>query len=483
VIESRQRTINTFELELGRSRPRGRIEALLIQKDLSFAPFAFSHLRDSLAERSAVSTTGLASTVAPKILRVQRAERPLRCAFAMPVDILRAVSFLRRMFSSDYRSAVAAEAAGNVDLAAERYGLAGEHAGAVRMHLARAARAANRLAEIGALRDAMRWAGEDPALKKQAAAALGKALYEGAKAEGIATERDRAKVREAAELLVTGDEHALAGEALETINDHLAAATAYSAGGLVERMEQALAKDDDAASKARDEKDAFADYETAMRVGRRDDARTELVRAVAAATHAGEYRRKLDQLDTALLTAGRVELKRRGKQLIVVCAAPKLVLGRDQLCDLTLRAGGVSRQHAEIEHVDGQFVLRDLDSRNGTSVAGLPLAGRVPLVGMGRFGLGDECSLDFEQTGDHLIVRVANGMDRGVAMIAGFDGQRIDLTPLGCGVDLVFQRGRPLLGRGTCRDITFNDEPLGEVRVQLIRGDRIVADGDEIDVG
>jgi len=387
------------------------------------------------------------------------------------------------MFSSDYRAAVTAEAAGNVDLAAERYGLAGEHAGAVRMHLARASRAPNRLAEINALRDAMRWAGDDPELRRRAAAALGKVLYEGAKAEGIATERDRARVREAADLLVTGDEHALAGEALETIGDHLAAANAYSAGGLVERMETALAKDDDATGKARDEKDAFAGYETSMRVGRRDDARAELVRAVAAASQLGEYRRKLDQLDTALLTAGRVELRRRGKPLIVVCAAPKLVLGRDQLCDLTLRAGGVSRQHAEIERVDGAFVLRDLDSRNGTSVAGLPLAGRVPLAGAGSFGLGDECSLDFELVDDRLIVRVANGIDRGVALVAGEDGQRIELTPVGSSLDIVFQRGRPLLGRGACREVTFNDEPLGDVRIQLIRGDRIVADGDEIDIG
>jgi tetratricopeptide (TPR) repeat protein len=387
------------------------------------------------------------------------------------------------MFSSDYRSAVAAEAAGNVDLAAERFGLAGDHAGAVRMHLARAARAGNRLAEIGALRDAIRWAGEEPALVRQASAALGKALYEAARAEGIATERDRQRVREAAELLVAGDHHALAGEALELIGDHLAAANAYSAGGLVEKMEQALAKDDDAAGKARDEKDAFADYETAMAVGRRDDARTELVRAVASATHAGEYRRKLDQLDTALLTAGRVELRRRGKPLIVACAAPKLVLGRDQLCGLALRAGGVSRQHAEIEHEGGQFTLRDLDSRNGTSIAGLPLAGRVPLAGQGRFGLGDECSLDFELVGELLVMKVANGLDRGVGLIAGSEGPKIALAPLGLGVDLVFQRGRPLLGRGTCTKVTFNDEPLGDVRVQLIRGDRVVADGDEIDIG
>ncbi len=60
------------------------------------------------------------------------------------------MSFLRRMTSADYRAAVAAEAAGNVELAAEKYALAGELDGAVRMHLARAARAGNRLTEIGA---------------------------------------------------------------------------------------------------------------------------------------------------------------------------------------------------------------------------------------------------------------------------------------------------------------------------------------------
>lgn len=387
------------------------------------------------------------------------------------------------MFSADYRAAVAAEAAGNVDLAAERYALAGEHAGAVRMHLARAARAPTRVAELGALRDAVRWAGDDPALRRQAAAALGRALWAAVKAEGIATERDRARVREAAELLVTGGEHLVAGEALEAIGDHLAAANAYSAGGHVERMEQALAEDDATLDRARAEADAFAGYQTAMRIGRRDEARAELVRAVAAAASAGEYRRLLDQLDTALLTAGRVGLARRGKPLIVACAAPRLVLGRDPLCDLTLRAGGVSRQHAELERTAGGVYLRDLDSRNGTTIRGLPLAGRVPLAGTGTFGLGDECTIEFEATSSLLVLRLANGIDRGAALIASDDGERIDLTPLGLGLDVVFQKGRPMLGRGVCKDVTFNDEPLGDLRVQLIRGDRIVADGDEIDVG
>ncbi|HEY0478694.1 MAG TPA: FHA domain-containing protein [Kofleriaceae bacterium] len=390
---------------------------------------------------------------------------------------------MRRMFSADYRAAVAAEAAGDVELAAERYAVAGEYAGAVRMHLARAARASTRTSELGALRDALRWAGDEPALRRQASAALGKALWDAVRAEGIATERDRARVREAAELLVAGDHHILAGEALETIHDYPAAAHAYSAGGLVEKMEAALARDDAAHQAVREEADAFAGYQTAMRVGRRDEARAELARAVAVASTAAEYRRLLDELDTAMLTAGKVELKRRGKPLIVACAATRIVLGRDPLCDLALRAGGVSRQHAEIERSDAGFTLRDLDSRNGTSLAGMPLAGRVPLAVAGELGLGDECPIDYEVTGDILVLRVRSGLDRGAQLIAGAQDQRLELASLGLCLDVVFQRGRPLLGRGSCKTVTFNDEPLGEIRVQLIRKDRLLVDGDEVDIG
>ncbi|TMQ10513.1 MAG: FHA domain-containing protein [Deltaproteobacteria bacterium] len=219
-----------------------------------------------------------------------------------------------------------------------------------------------------------------------------------------------------------------------------------------------------------------------MRVGRRDEARAELVRAVATASTGVEYRRLLDELDTALLSAGKVELRRRGKPPIVACAARKIVLGRDPLCDLALRAGGVSRQHAEIEHAGGGFALRDLDSRNGTSLAGMPLAGRVPLAVAGELGLGDDCPIDYEVTGDMLLLRVRGGLDRGAALIAGNEHRRLDLAPLGLGLDVMFQRGRPMLGRGSCKTVTFNDEPLGDLRIQVIRKDRIVADGDEIDI-
>jgi hypothetical protein len=393
------------------------------------------------------------------------------------------VSFLRRLFSAHYRAAVAAEAGGRVDVAAERYGLAGDRAGAVRMHLARAARASDRHGELAALRDALQWAGDDPPLQRQSSAALGRALFESARAEGIATERDRARVREAAELLAAGGDHALAGEALEAIGDHLAAASAYSAGGLVERMEGALAKEDDAAERARAESNAFADYQTAMRVGRRDDARAHLVAAIGAARAAADLRRLLDQLDAALLTADRVELRRRNRPAIIACAADRIVIGRDPLCDLTLRSGGVSRQHAEIARdAAGALSVRDLGSRNGIQLRGLPLAGRVPLAGAGRLTLGEDCAIDYEVRGSALLLQLGSGIDRGLALLADRPGERLELAPLGVALEVVFQGGRPLLGRGACRAVVFNDEPLGDLRVQLIRGDRVVADDEELEV-
>jgi hypothetical protein len=203
---------------------------------------------------------------------------------------------------------------------------------------------------------------------------------------------------------------------------------------------------------------------------------------MAATEQVGEYRRLLDQLETALLTAGRVELRRRGKPAIVACSAPKIVLGRDPLCDLALRSGGVSRQHAEIEQAAGHYVLRDLDSRNGTSVGGLPLAGKLPLRERGKFELGDQCSIEFEVEAGVLILRLQSGLDRGGALIAGEDGTSLPLAALGLGLQIVFQNGRPLLSRAGAKDVTFAGEPLGELKVQMIRGDRIVADGEEIDI-
>ncbi|HTM19458.1 MAG TPA: hypothetical protein VL172_03090, partial [Kofleriaceae bacterium] len=101
------------------------------------------------------------------------------------------MGFFKRLFSADYRAAVAAEAAGDLELAAERYALAGYHDAAARMHMARAERAASHAEKVTALRDALHWASEDGDLRRPAARTLGEALLARARAEGVATERDR----------------------------------------------------------------------------------------------------------------------------------------------------------------------------------------------------------------------------------------------------------------------------------------------------
>ncbi len=46
------------------------------------------------------------------------------------------------------------------------------------------------------------------------------------------------------------------------------------------------------------------------------------------------------------------------------------VIGRDESADFTVDSSRVSRRHVLLERHEGQFVLRDLDSTNGTYVNG-----------------------------------------------------------------------------------------------------------------
>jgi serine phosphatase RsbU (regulator of sigma subunit) len=51
-----------------------------------------------------------------------------------------------------------------------------------------------------------------------------------------------------------------------------------------------------------------------------------------------------------------------------------LVVGRGGGCDLVIPDLAASRRHLEIKNIDGAFVCRDLDSRNGTLVNGRPIS-------------------------------------------------------------------------------------------------------------
>mgnify|MGYP001287639868 CR=1 FL=1 len=56
--------------------------------------------------------------------------------------------------------------------------------------------------------------------------------------------------------------------------------------------------------------------------------------------------------------------------LVIVLHKARMILGRDVGCDICLDDSLVSEEHAAITKNGGDFVLEDLNSRNGTSVNG-----------------------------------------------------------------------------------------------------------------
>jgi pSer/pThr/pTyr-binding forkhead associated (FHA) protein len=56
---------------------------------------------------------------------------------------------------------------------------------------------------------------------------------------------------------------------------------------------------------------------------------------------------------------------------------PRMLLGRRTSCDIHLSATNVSSHHCEFEYCDGQWLLHDLHSTNGTRVNGSRIRSKV----------------------------------------------------------------------------------------------------------
>jgi len=87
-----------------------------------------------------------------------------------------------------------------------------------------------------------------------------------------------------------------------------------------------------------------------------------------------------------------------GTQRTYELSAPLTILGRGTDCDLRLVDPGVSRHHAELRVEDGEVVLVDLGSTNGTFVNGQPVR-RISLTDGTRVTLG-RTTLVFRRDGD-----------------------------------------------------------------------------------
>jgi DNA-binding NtrC family response regulator len=94
-------------------------------------------------------------------------------------------------------------------------------------------------------------------------------------------------------------------------------------------------------------------------------------------------RRDLVRLPSLSLVAARAG----GGETVVAMPLGPVVAGTDPSCDLVLDDPAVSRRHAEFTLTTRGVLVRDLDSKNGTSIGGVPVRqGYLPVSTFARLG-------------------------------------------------------------------------------------------------
>lgn len=329
-----------------------------------------------------------------------------------------AMSFFRRMFSRPYRRARAAEGAGDYRQAAIHYveaDLPEDAANALLFHAARVSTLEERLL---AYRDALRWLPEDHPRRQEVEGQLGLAVVDDARRRGARTAEEKRRLEDAAHRLERAERPAEAANAWELLERWADAARCLEQAGEVERLETLLTLTSEDEDQARQIRRGVKDYEMAMAVGARGEARDALRSALDLDPGDRAVADLLRRLEARFPQPRRVELAVDGRRIVGVGRLP-VVLGRVG-ADVPFRGASVSRRHAELSVADGQVIVKDLGSRNGTLIRGVPIGGEVRLAGDTAIGLGDDVQIRATVTaggGLHLVVD--RGLDRGLVVLAG----------------------------------------------------------------
>ena len=386
----------------------------------------------------------------------------------------RPVSSLRwlRFISPAYRDALKAEAEGRYIEAARAYAVVGESLKVAEMHILEAECQGAPASALRELHVASHFV--DEAADSQEGRALLLRLgqiYLRILKKSVLTPAEHDVCAYAAQLLLRAGDARAAAEAYELAGDLSQAAQAYEQAGEIEKVEQlhdALAQNRRERS---DEQSLWQRFELSLELGNRADALSCIDQLCRTARDPSLAHQRRAALRERLLAPFHVRLRLRQSgresESIFIGRLP-LVLGRDggaggtalqTAASLPFADPGLSRSHAQIESTreatattpaselgaSGRglgFVLRDLGSKNGTSLAGLTLASAtaVPLRGQGEIGLGQKVRLHYEVKVDAacLLLRVTRGLSRGLQVVvserpfalqlASLDGDASDPT-------------------------------------------------------
>lgn len=328
------------------------------------------------------------------------------------------MSWLKRILDRRHRRARAAEGAGEWRRAAALWAEAGEPllAADALIHLAeRSSRLEDRLS---AWFDALRWIPEGEAERRaDVERRIGRAILEDARLRGAESAEEKRRLADAASRLERHDAEADAADAYGILGRTDDQARCLEAAGEIEKLESLLDRTSREDARRNQLRRLLAEYEMALEYGARLEARAALRQAAEAAPEDRAVAELLRRFEGRIPPPNRVRLRLEGRRVAFVGKLPA-VLGRSD-ADVVVRGTSVSRQHAELALSGEALVLRDLDSRNGTLVRGLPIRGRIELHGPTEVGLGDDVSLLVEPRGRSVTVEVATGLDRGDRVVVG----------------------------------------------------------------
>lgn len=302
------------------------------------------------------------------------------------------MSFLDRIFGKGRQAAAArtAELRGDLAKAAELFGEAGQPDEAARVMILRADGETDARLKLQFLAQAAQLAPADSERNKEARmrrAELLLALAGDASVSAVA----RHEVIEAARDLEAIGEPLKAAEAFARAGDKEGEARALQAAGDVERLEFLLSTEQFKERISRAREDRTKDVDLMIECGRRREALAALDELLKATPDDAPLRERANSLRARRVVAPIVCLDMLGERWTMVLG-DEVVIGRSEGA-IKVSSNAVSRQHLRITRQGDDVVVRDLESRNGTQLRGINLAGTLPVRDGLDLKLGREVTL------------------------------------------------------------------------------------------
>lgn len=215
------------------------------------------------------------------------------------------------------------------------------------------------------------------------------ALHGGSALAGAA----RLELERAAAELIEVDEGRAAAKAYRLLGDRAGEARALEAAGAVEELEFLFAEDDLQRKSQQTRERTLAEIRTLQECGRRREALARLTSLLHDTPGDPRMSELAASLRTRRVSGPAVDLQLGAAKTRLIFGR-EVILGRSDAA-LIVAHSAVSRRHLAFRRKDdGSLWVRDLDSRNGTQRANLPLAGELPLTGPLSLTLGREVPIE-----------------------------------------------------------------------------------------